>query len=64
MTDQFLSTLKALKFHEKVEPGDLTAQLPNEGHRRGRRASCGEQVVHDQYPFSDTNGIAVDGQGV
>jgi hypothetical protein len=40
VADQFISTLKALEFHEKVEPGDLASQLPNEGHRRGRRAPC------------------------
>jgi len=39
---QFLSTLKALEFHEKVEPGDLASQLPNERHRGGCRASCGQ----------------------
>jgi len=64
MADQFLSTPKALEFHEKIEPGDLTAQLPNERHGRGCRPSCGQQVVHDQHPFSDTNRITVDGEGV
>ena len=64
MADQFLPALKALEFHEKIESGDLASQLPNERHRRGRRASCGQQVVHDQHTFSDTNGIAVDGKGV
>src|SRR6185503_12776725 len=39
---QFLSTLKALEFHEKVEPGDLASQLPNERHRGGCRASGGQ----------------------
>ena len=30
VADQFISTLKALEFHEKVEPGDLASQLANE----------------------------------
>ncbi len=64
VADQFLSTLKALKFNEKVESGDFASQLPNERHRRGRRASGGEQVIHDQHPFSHTNRIAMDGKGV
>ena len=64
VADQFISTLKALEFHEKVEPGDLASQLPNERHRRSRRAPCGQQVIHDQHPFSHTNCIAVDGKGV
>ena len=54
VADQFISTLKALEFHEKVEPGDLASQLPNERHRRGRCAPCGQQVIHDQHPFSHT----------
>ena len=41
VADQFIATLKALEFHEKVEPGDLASQLPNERHRRSRRAPCG-----------------------
>ena len=64
VADQFISTLKALEFHEKVEPGNLASQLPNERHRRGRRAPCGQQVIHDQHAFSHTNRIAVDGKGV
>ena len=64
VADQLLSTLKALEFDEKIEPGDLTPQLPNERHCRGCRASCGQQVVHNQDPFSDPNRIAVDGKGV
>ena len=64
VADQFVSTLKALEFHEKVEPGDLPSQLSNERHRCGRRAPCGQQVVHNQHPFSHGNRIAVDGKGV
>ena len=30
MADQFLSTLQALKFNEKVESGDFASQLTNE----------------------------------
>ena len=64
VTDQFISTLKALEFNEKVESGDFASQLANEGHRRGRRTPGGQQVVHDQHPFSHTNRIAMDGKGV
>src|SRR5688572_9416113 len=64
VADQFVPTLKALELHDKIEPGDLTTQLPNEGHRRGGRASCGQQVVHDQDPFPNTNRIAVNGKRV
>ena len=62
--DQFISALKALKFHEKIEPGDLASQLPNKRHRRGRCAPCGQQVIHDQYPFSHSDRIAMYGKGV
>lgn len=64
VADQFISTLKALEFHEKVEPGNLASQLPNERHSCGCRAPCGQQVIHDQHSFSHTNRIAVDGKGV
>ena len=42
VADQFFSTLKTLEFYEKVEPGDLASQLPNERNRRGRCAPCGQ----------------------
>ena len=64
MANQFISTLKALEFYEKVEPGDLASQLPNERHRRSRCAPCGQQVIYDQHPFSYRECIAVDGKGV
>jgi hypothetical protein len=64
VADQFVSALKALEFHEKVKPDDLPSQLPNERHRRGRRAPCGQQVIHDQHPFSYSDRIPVDGKGV
>ena len=61
---QSISTLKALEFHEKVEPGDLASQLLNERHRCGRCAPCGQQVIHDQHPFPHSNRITVDEQRV
>ncbi len=64
VADQFLSTLQALEFNEKVESGDFASQLPNERHRRGCGAPCGQQVIHDQHTFSHTDRIAMDGQGV
>ena len=64
VADQFLSTLKAPEFHEKVEPGDLPSQLSHERHRCGSRAPCGQQVIHDQHPFPHSNRIAVDDKGV
>jgi hypothetical protein len=42
VADQFFSTLKTLEFYEKVEPGDLASQLPNERNRRGCCAPCGQ----------------------
>ena len=38
VADQFLSAFKALELYEEIEPDDLASQLPNERHRRGRRA--------------------------
>ena len=64
VADQFFSPLKALEFHEEVEPGDLASQLPNQRHRCGCCTSCGQQVIHDQHAFSHSNCIAVDGKGV
>ena len=64
VADEFVSTLKALEFHEKVEPDDLASQLSNERDRRGCRAPGGQQVVHDEHPFSHSNRIAMDGKGV
>src|SRR6478736_519385 len=64
VADQFFSALKALELYEKVEPCDLASQLPNERNRGGCRAPCGQQVVHDQYPLSHRNRIAVDSKGI
>lgn len=64
VADQFLSTLQALEFNEKVESGDFASQLTNERHRRGRCAPGGQQVIHDQHPFSHTDRVAMDGKGV
>ena len=64
VADQFLSTLQALEFNEKVESGDFASQLTNERHRRSCGASGGQQVVHDQHPLSHTDRIAMDGKGV
>ena len=60
VADQFISTLKALELYEKVEPGDLASQLPNERHRRGCRAPCGKQVIDDGHRSSPRNRILVD----
>ena len=64
MANQFLSALKALEFDKKIESGNLASQLLYQRHRRGCRASCGQQVIHDQHSLSHRNRIAVDGKGI
>jgi len=63
LSAQLLSALEALQLDEKVESLDFASKLANQMHGGGCRAAGGEKIVYDEYPFSHSNRIAVNGQG-